>query len=132
MLLIGDAQWKVTAVIQDVPENTHLKFDILISRLIDREWVMDKGQVKSEAFWNPDVYTYLLMTENYKAKGFEAKFVPIFNKYFKSFGDQVGGKYTPILEPLDDIHFHSKLEADEPHGNIGLFIRFLLGLGFLS
>src|SRR6267154_380539 len=130
MLLIGDAQWKVTAVIKDIPENTHLKFDILISRLIDREWVMDKGQIKSEAFWNPDVYTYLLLPENYRATGFEAKFVPIFNKYFKSFGDQVGGKYTPLLEPLAEIHFHSTLGADEPHGNIANLYAFA-GVGIL-
>jgi putative ABC transport system permease protein len=103
-LIIDNAQWKVTAVIREVPENTHLKFNILLSRLVDREWVMENGQLKSEAFWNPDVYTYLLMPENYNTADFYAKFTNIFNKYFKSFGDKVGGKYTPILEPLADIH----------------------------
>ncbi len=81
---------KVTAVIKDVPENTHLKFNILISRLVDREWVTDNGQVKSEAFWNPDVYTYLLLPENYNPADFQTKFKDIYDKYFKSFGDQVG------------------------------------------
>jgi putative ABC transport system permease protein len=140
-LLLADAQWKVTGVIKDVPENTHLKFDILLSRLIDREWVMDKGQVKSEAFWNPDVYTYLLVPENYQPKDFYAKFPVIFDKYFKSFGDQVGGKYDPILEPLADIHFHSKLDADESHGNmaylyafagIGVFIILLACINYMN
>ena len=127
-LIIDNQAWKVTAVIKDLPENTHLKFDILLSRLVDREWVMDKGQVKSEAFWNPDVYMYLLMPENYNPKDFEAKFPAIFNKYFKAFGDQVGGKYTPILEPLADIHFHSELDADEPQGNIAYLYAFT-GIG---
>lgn len=127
-LIIDNAQWKVTGVIKDVPANTHLKFDILLSRLIDREWVMDQGQVKSEAFWNPDVYTYLLVPENYDTKNFYAKFPAIFNKYFKSFGDQVGGKYTPILEPLAAIHFHSTLGSDEPHGNIAYLYAFA-GIG---
>jgi putative ABC transport system permease protein len=128
VLLIGDEQWKVTGVIADVPENTHLKFNILLSRLVDREWVLDKGVVKSEAFWNPDVYTYLLMKDGYDPQDFYAKFPQIFNKYYKSFGDQVGGKYTPILEPLADIHFHSKLDADEPHGNITYLYAFT-GIG---
>lgn len=128
MLTIEGEQWKVTGLIEDVPENTHLKFDILLSRLVDREWVMDKGAVKSEAFWNPDVYTYLLMTEGYDPKDFNAKFVAIFNKYFKAFGDQVGGKYTPVLEPLADIHFHSTLVADEAHGNISYLYAFT-GIG---
>jgi len=140
-LIIDDQQWKVTGIIEDLPENTHLKFDILLSRLVDREWVMDEGQIKSEAFWNPDVYTYLLMPENYDAKDFYDKFPTIFNKYFKSFGDKVGGKYTPILEPLTTIHFHSDLDSDEPHGNlsylyafsgIGMFIIILACINYMN
>ncbi len=97
-LIIDGQAWKVTAVIKDIPKNTHLKFDFLLSGLSkSREWVVDQGQIKSEAFWNPDVYTYLLMPEKYDPKTFEAKFPAIFTKYYKSFGDQVGGKYTPIL-----------------------------------
>lgn len=127
-LLIDNVQWKVTGVIKDLPENTHLKFDILLSRLVDREWVMEQGQVKSEAFWNPDVYTYLMMPDNYDTQDFYAKFPTIFTKYYKPFGDKVGGKYTPILEPLADIHFHSDLNGDEPHGNIAYLYAFT-GIG---
>jgi putative ABC transport system permease protein len=128
-VIVGDQQYKVTGVIKDVPENTHLKFDILLSQLVDREWVIENGQLKSEAFWNPDVYTYLLMPENYNPEDFNAKFTPIFTKYFKSFGDQVGGKYEPVLERLDKIHLHSTLEADEPHGNLSYLYAFT-GIGF--
>ncbi|HEY0656348.1 MAG TPA: ABC transporter permease [Chryseosolibacter sp.] len=127
-LLIGNEQWKVTGVIEEVPENTHLKFNILLSSLVDREWVIENGQVKSEAFWNPDVYTYLLMKENYNPQDFHDKFPVIYDKYFKSFGDQVGGKYTPILESLADIHFHSTVEGDEPHGNI-IYLYAFTGIG---
>lgn len=96
-LLIDNEQWKVTGVIKDVPVNTHLKFNILLSRLVDREWVIENGQLKSEAFWNPDVYTYLLFPENYNPQDFIDKFPAIYNKYYKSFGDQVGGKYNPPI-----------------------------------
>ncbi|HZI24565.1 MAG TPA: hypothetical protein VFD46_05785, partial [Chryseolinea sp.] len=31
-----------------------------------RDWTLENGnQIKSEAFWNPDVYLYALMPENY-------------------------------------------------------------------
>ncbi len=128
-LLIDGQEGKVTGVIRDVPENTHLKFNILISNFRDRSWAMDEGKIKSEAFWNPDVYTYLLFPERYDTQRFHEKFGAIFNKYFKSFGDQVGGKFTPILEPLTSIHFYSKLNEDEPHGNIGYLYAFA-GVGF--
>lgn len=141
-LLIDDQLWKVTGVIEDIPENTHLKFDFLLSGLSrTRGWVVDQGQIKSEAFWNPDVYTYLLMTEHYDPKNFDAKFPDIFTKYFKSFGDQVGGKYAAILQPLADVHFQSDLDNDEPQGNlsylyaftgIGLFIILLASINYMN
>ena len=130
-LLIDGQVWKVTAVIKDLPRNTHLKFDFLLSGLSkSRGWVEDQGQVKSEAFWNPDVYTYLLMTPNYQPQSFTAKFPAVYNKYFKSFGDQIGGKFTPVLQPLADIHFHSDLGADEPVGNLSYLYAFT-GIGVL-
>jgi len=141
-LLVGGETYKVTGVIEDVPENTHLKFDILLSQLPrERGGLTDNGQIKSEAFWNPDVYLYLLMPNGYKPEDFYAKFPTIFDKYFKSFGDQVGGKYEAILEPLASIHFHSNLDGDEPHGNlsyvyaftgIGIFIVLLACINYMN
>ncbi|HEX6224506.1 MAG TPA: ABC transporter permease [Chryseolinea sp.] len=142
-LLIGGELWKVTGVIEDLPENTHLKFDILLSGLSKaREWTIEEGgQIKSEAFWNPDVYMYALMPQNYDPQDFYAKFPVIFDKYYKSFGDKVGGKYTPILHSLADIHFHSDLGSDEPLGNIaylyaftaiGIFIMLLACINYMN
>lgn len=141
VLEINDESWTVTGVIRDVPENTHLKFDILISRLVDREWTKENGLIKSEAFWNPDVYTYLLVNENYNPADFYAKFPKVYDKYFKSFGDKINGKYEPILERLDKIHFYSKQDYDEPHGNlaylyafttIGIFIVLLACINYMN
>jgi putative ABC transport system permease protein len=131
-LYIGDGLWKVTGVIEDLPRNTHLKFDFLLSGLSHtRSWVVEDGQtVKSEAFWNPDVYLYLLMPEEYDSQRFYEKFPAIYDKYFKSFGDQVGGRYTPILHPLASIHFGSDLLADEPVGDISYVYAFT-GVGIL-
>jgi putative ABC transport system permease protein len=128
ILTISGQAYEVTAVIEDVPDNTHLKFDIMLSRMDEREWAIQNGELNSEAFWNPDVYTYLVFPEGYDVAQFHAKWGDISNKYYKPFGDQVGGKYTPILEPLADIHFHSKLKIDEPQGNIAYLYAFT-GIG---
>lgn len=128
-LMVGDDAYKVTGVIRDPPANSHLKFDFLLSQLPDREWTQEEGGgVKSEAFWNPDVFLYILVPEGFDPDKFYDKFPYIFDKYYKSFGDKVGGKYTPILEPLASIHFHSDLDADEPHGNIAYLYAFT-GIG---
>ena len=141
LLIDGDA-WKVTAVVEDLPENTHMGFDLLLSGLSkSREWVVDQGQIKSEAFWNPDVYTFFLMTENYDPQRFYDKFPQIFDKYFKSFGDQVGGQYDAILQPLAAVHFDATLRSDEPTGNmaylyafsaIGVFIILLACINYMN
>lgn len=141
-LLIDGDTWKITGVIEDVPDNTHLKFDFLLSGLSkSREWVIDQGVVKSEAFWNPDVFTYLLMTENYDSQDFYDKFPDIYTKYFKSFGDQVGGQYSAILQPLAEIHFGESLRSDLPIGNkaylyaftgIGVFIILLACINYMN
>lgn len=125
-LRIADELWRVTGVIEDLPPNTHLKFDFLLSGLSrTREWVLeDGGIVKSEAFWNPDVYTYLLMPDQYDPQRFYEKFPAIYDKYYKSFGDQVGGKYDPMLHSLASIHFESDLEGDEPVGDISYLYAF--------
>jgi putative ABC transport system permease protein len=141
-LIVGEDLYKVTAVIKDLPANTHLRFDILLSQLPDRAWAKEKsGGINSEAFWNPDVFTYLLFPDHYNTQQFFGKFPQIYDKYYKSFGDKVGGKYTPILEQLADIHFYSDLDADEPHGNIaylyafsgiGIFIIILACINYMN
>ena len=129
-MIIGTDNYKVTGVIADLSPNSHLRFDFLLSQLPQREWTQEEGGgVKSEAFWNPDVFLYILFPENYNPADFYEKFPYISDKYYKSFGDKVGGKYTPILEPLADIHFHSDLDADEPQGNIAYLYAFT-GIGF--
>jgi putative ABC transport system permease protein len=128
-LTIDGQAWKVTGIINDLPDNTHLKFNFILSGLAKtREWVVEGTQVKSEAFWNPDVYTYLVFPDNYDPKNFYDKFPAIYTKYFKSFGDQVGGTYTPILQALAEIHFYSALDDDEPTGNIAYVYAFT-GIG---
>lgn len=141
-LLIDGESWEVTGVMEDLPDNTHMRFDFLLSGLLkSREWVIDQGQVKSEAFWNPDVYTYFLMTENYDPQRFYDKFPLIFDKFFKSFGDQVGGQYDAILQPLASVHFDVTLIDDEPTGNmaylyafsaIGIFIILLACINYMN
>jgi putative ABC transport system permease protein len=119
-LVIGSDVWIVTGVIQDLPENTHLKFDLLMS---NRNFV-EGEKIASENFWNPGSYLYILVPKGYEPQTFQAKFPALFDKYFKAFSVEVDGRYAPILEPLAEIHFHSDLDQDEPQGNIAYLYGF--------
>ena len=116
--------YTVTGVMENVPDNSHLKFDGLLSGLDIREQARQDVTFNSEAIWNPDVYTYLLFPEGYQPDDFLAKLPPFYSKYIKPFGDQVNATLWFYLEPLADIHFHSKQERDEPQSNIAYVYAF--------
>jgi putative ABC transport system permease protein len=125
VLVVNGAPRKITAVIEDQPDNTHLKFGILLSGLADfRDWAMNKGKPTSESFWNPDVMIYVLFPENYDPAVFYSKFPATYARHLKETGDQVGGKYSPILQPLTETHFGSHIEDDRPQANTSYIIAF--------
>lgn len=132
-LVINNVARNVAGVIKDLPENTHLKFDFLLSGLaeIREDWdsTMKDGKPVSLLFWNPDVYTYMLMPENYNVLHFYNKFSVVYDTYFKEAANEFAGENTPILEPLADIHFHSHLQDGEQEGNL-TYLYALTGIGF--
>ncbi len=143
-LQLNDHSWFVTAVIEDLADNLHLRFDLLVSKIEPRDWVVDnlaEGESISEAYWNPDVYMYLLLPDNYNPEGFYSKFSKINELHIQPFGDQINGKYDPVLEPLNQIHFYSTLEDNEVKGNptyiyalsgIGIFVILLACINYVN
>lgn len=142
-LLLYEEQenFTVTGVIEDLPDNSHVKFDALVSFIEPREWAMQDGEFNSEAIWNPDVFTYLMFPEGYNTADFFDKLPPFHEKYIKPFGDKVSSELWFNLEPLADVHFHSEQGGDQPQGNyayvyafggIGLFILLLACINYMN
>jgi putative ABC transport system permease protein len=129
---IDGKDWTVTGVIEDLPDNTHLKFDFLLSGLPEQreDWdnTMENGKPISLVFWNPDVELFMLMPEGYRAESFPLKFAPIYKNYFKQSGDQLTGSYIPFLQPLAEIHFQSEVSDPHIHGN-WTYLYALTGIG---
>ncbi|MBS1232270.1 MAG: FtsX-like permease family protein, partial [Bacteroidetes bacterium] len=92
---------KVTGIIKDIPGNTHLKFDYLISFLtmyslrndIDRSWTI------------LNYYSYLQLSDGIKAKDFENKLPSIVTKYH----DKNSKNRRYFLIPLREIHFATEI-----------------------
>ena len=133
---------EITAVISDLPDNSHLKYSILLSHIPDRNGLKEGDATRrSEGFWNPGAYTYLLMPPDYDEQNFHSKFPEIFDKTFKLFGKRINGRVEPDLQPIADIHFNSRLSRDETVGNknyvytlaaIGLFIIILACINYMN
>lgn len=127
---IDGSWWKVTAIIGDVKENSHLKFGMVLSGLRDyRTWSLRNNVPVSEAFWNPDIYLYLKVPKGYLAGDFYEKWPAIYKRYFKETGDQMAGSNTPFLQELSEIHLDTEIQDSEAHGSMsGLYTLIAVGL----
>jgi putative ABC transport system permease protein len=126
---------KVTAVFEDLPDNTHFHYNILISMVGD--WPVARTAL-SQDFLTGDFSTYLLLKEGTDARVLESKLPGFVQKYMgKAMGlalgmefsleqfQKAGNIYEITLMPLRDIHLHSNLVGEaEPNGNITYVYMF--------
>jgi putative ABC transport system permease protein len=107
--------YKVTLVFEDLPDNTHLKYNALISMALN-PLMFTEGRRRSFTLLLADYfYTYLEMSPNYDP----SKFRGISEQYFDANLDYYKGtaSLVHILEPLSEIHLNSSTENDLPRGN---------------
>lgn len=107
---------KVTGVIQDTPQNSHLQFSGIRS--------FEKDDLKSEDWGDVFLYTYVLLKKNTDIKSLEKKFIPL----EKIIAEQMGViKFRMELQPLTDIHLNSNLDYElSGNGNLSRVYMFII------
>jgi putative ABC transport system permease protein len=125
--------FKVTGVLKDIPRNSHLHFDFLVS------FAAGFQNKKMMEYWgNIFYYNYLLLEKGASPVELEKKFPDFAMKYiggnFKDFFgdklDQVPSMYKFHLQPLTKIHLHSHLDSEiEPNSN-GSYIYVFSAIAF--
>jgi putative ABC transport system permease protein len=90
----------VTAVIDDVPVNSHFSFSALRS--------FPAGF--KDGWQNFYVYTYILLNKGADYKTLEAQLKSFYDRYLKTAMGKVN--YQMELQPLTDIHLHSNLDYE--------------------
>lgn len=129
--------YKVTGVVKEFPENSHLHFDFLAS-------ISSYPFVEQQGWLDNDYYTYILLREGFPSIQFEAKLPGVVDKYVFPVLERFlsvpienlkknGARYEYVLQPLTDIHLYSNLSAEvEPNGDIAyVYIFSLIALGIL-
>jgi putative ABC transport system permease protein len=100
--------YKVTAVIEDVPKNSHLIFNMLISAS-----TILKGNNDGNNNWgNLSSFTYVLLKPGTNAEAFNKKLLPMFQKYMAHIFDKYNVKMQYGVQPITAIHLHSDLELE--------------------
>ena len=110
-LKTGTDAYEVTGVIEDVPTNSHFRFDGVASR---------NNLPKQLGTWgNFGVFTYLLFPEHFDVKTFETKMQGMYDTYMKPIFVGMHITITYILEPITRIHLYSTKSGEpEPTGSI--------------
>jgi putative ABC transport system permease protein len=102
----GDQLLEVSAVFQDVPENSHIKFDYLVSY----ETLNADSKNQSETSWGwYDFYSYIMLKPGADVKSLQAKWDAWLSKTRKEDWDKYSERQEFILRPLTDIHLESNL-----------------------
>lgn len=113
--------FKVSAICEDAPQNSQIKFDFVTQFL-------NLNGVKNEKWWEANWITYLLVRDK--------KDIPLLQQqiagYMKTSEVRTearleGNDYlTYHLEPLKTVHLRSSLAGFEPNGNISYIYMFAI------
>ena len=142
----GSTLYKVTAVIKDIPHNSHFNFDFFFS--------MDNVDYRFGNFLSHNFHTYILLKPGTDYKEFNKNFPQVIDKYIlpqakqfmkiESMADfaRTGNKLEYSLFPLTDIHLHSSRYVElAANGNIqyvyifsavALFILLIACINFMN
>ena len=114
-LSVGEAECKITGILENHTHNTHLQFNFLVSSLRRSDWV------------DHSYYTYLLLQDTQAADELETELPNFIERHI---GEQLkasGIQLKPFLQPLTDIHLRSHLESEiSPNGDIRYVYLFLI------
>src|SRR5918993_1861671 len=119
-------QYTVEGVFDDIPENTHLKFDFLFSI----HNLLSNGQFKNGAWYWTNFYTYLVLKPDTDPTAFEQKLSSVIDTHLGRHLRKINSEEKFILQPLSDIHLHSDLGAEITLNGDHRIVSFLLLISF--
>jgi len=110
--------FKITGIIKDVPSNSHIRFNMLLSA---------SSLPKEADRWdNFNVFTYVLLRPDADPAAFAKKLEPLYDKYMEQIFKPFNVKIHYMVHPISWIHLHSDLQFEpEDLGNISYVYIFL-------
>jgi putative ABC transport system permease protein len=111
----------VKAVLEDIPANAHLKFNILLNY---NKYIQLRPNANTSWGWS-DFYTYVLLKPGTDAKALESKLTAFAQRYMGDDMKQHDYNVAFHLQPLKDIHLRSTYDYElAGNGNLS-FLKYL-------
>lgn len=134
----NDELAEITGVFEDLPENTHLKFEILFSY----STLYGRGDWAPRIFngsWNQNLmYVYVKLSEHANPESVLAKMPEVVNKYSPNLAER-NREDVMLMQPIEDIHLHSNFpDETEINGSadgvaaMGMIAIFILALAWIN
>ncbi len=121
--------YKITAICKDVPENSHLKFDILASYLTMYSGKNPYTQADYD-FTDSDFWQYLQLKHGTDYKKLDVKFAAFSQRHFQ--GNKVSGSDEKFyLQPLSKAHLYSDFEYEIGDTASAIVVWGLLAIALL-
>ena len=108
VIIDGKDDFKVTGVIEDIPQNSHIQFDFLLS--YETLYAENSQQMVIWGIFGH--YTYILTDDNVDVKALEEKTNDLVDANLGEALSRAGGVLRLFLQPLDKIYLHSNLEGE--------------------
>lgn len=136
--------YRVTAVFRDLPWNTHMRYNGIIStETIAKQVGAERFNDRSAAsFWNVNVISYIKLKPGTEMQGIFNKFPAFYDKYMREVGDKISANFEIMATPLSKIHYNPiELQWDKPKGNksyllilgfTGAFIIIIAGINYMN
>ncbi len=113
------ADYKVTGIIKDVPLNSHFRFDALISR--------NTVPTHTGGWGGFGITTYLQLPPGYDLNKIYTSLDKVLKEKVNPIFEPVGIKVKYELQPITDIHLHSKI-ADEAEAGGDISYIYIFGV----
>ncbi len=104
-----EGDYKVTGIFADVPQNTHLKFDFLMSI----EDLLNNEQYLNDNGWGwSNFFTYIKLNKQVVLSDFEEKLPEFVQKYEGEDLAESNSNYVITLQPIEQIHLTTGLKEE--------------------
>lgn len=134
-----DKEYKITGILSNVPENSHMQFDALVSMTT----ITSEDKTYNDRWGNNHLNTYLELNPNTDIKSMEEKF-PAFLKRHMDY-PEVNTHYVLWLQHLDQVHLAST-DIEHDYNNyrkfngayldvftvVGIFILIIASVNFMN
>lgn len=129
---------RITGIMDDFPENSHIKADLLVSM----STLTQKINPDQDNQWsNFDAITYLLLKPGVDPKSLEKKFPDFLQRHNGKEMQENKMSYTLFMEPLKQVYMNSEREDPIENGNrnnvlvfsiIAVFILLIACINFVN